>query len=67
VNHVIQDEDEPVGTAASAVPPSEARRPSHSPFQRYAHFAHFADKTGLCFETEPDGMLMPKGQVTAIA
>ena len=26
-----------------------------------------ADKTGLCFETGPAGMLMPRGQVTTIA
>jgi hypothetical protein len=30
------------------------------------HFRRFTDKTGLCFETEPDGMRMPKGQVTTI-
>src|ERR1700693_712557 len=73
VNNVIQDEDEHVGTARSAacpersrsVQPSKARRPDH-PFQKYAHFNHFADKTGLCFETEPDGMRMPRGQVTTI-
>jgi len=70
MNHVGQvnqvDQDEHVKTAASAVRQSEARRSDHSPLQKCAHFTRFADKTGLCFETEPGGMRMPRGQVTTI-